>query len=59
VSSLLQEWPNDGPPFVSIPVRAGGLVKMSDLRDMLEAASDASEDDVLFVTADEIRWEAS
>jgi hypothetical protein len=44
---------------VSIPVRAGGLVKMSDLRDMIEATSDAAEDDIVSVTTDEIRWEAS
>jgi hypothetical protein len=59
VSGLSQEWPNDGPPFVSIPIRAGGLVKLSDLRDIIEATSDASEEDVLFVSVDELRWEAS
>jgi hypothetical protein len=45
--------------IVSIPVRAGGLVKMSDLRDLVEATDAAAEDDIVSVTTDEIRWEAS
>lgn len=43
--------------IVSAPVNKAGLVRMRDLRDLLEATADAPEDVYVRVLDDEIRYE--
>jgi hypothetical protein len=44
---------------VSIPIRAGGLVKLRDIRDLVEVTENADEDDVIYVLDGELQWSAS
>lgn len=43
--------------MVSIPINSSGLIKLSDLRDFIEATDDAPEDVYVMVLSDELRYE--